>query len=152
MTKEPDSELSIARRWFFLISSLSSAISSTKAPVTLIDITQPISAPIQDSAPTQAAPDVGPSDGSKNVEEEPTTKRDKEVQPVLSAPPHVNKLSKSNPAERRAKLLADDRVEAVEPNRIKCKLCQCWLKLNEFMEYAPYNWYKHVERCEARMG
>ena len=68
----------------------------------------------------------------------------------VSAPSHATRVVKSTPEDRRAKLLADPRVDAVETSRIKCKLCQHWLKLNEFMSYAPYNWYKHVERCEVR--
>lgn len=55
-----------------------------------------------------------------------------------------------NAGHRRAQLLDDPRVKAVEPNRIQCNICEKWLKLNEIMTYAPYNWYKHIERCLER--
>ena len=59
-------------------------------------------------------------------------------------------VAKRNAEERRLKLLADPRVEAVQPNFVQCKLCHRWLKLTETTDYAPYNWYKHVERCAVR--
>ncbi|KAL5498746.1 hypothetical protein ACEPAH_2101 [Sanghuangporus vaninii] len=123
---------------------------SIKAPLTVNDTSRPAAISTEQSTPTQALPDDGTNDGTKAAVDEVVPNRDEEVQLIASAPPHVNKPPKSTPAERRAKLLADSRVEAVEPNRIRCRLCQHWLKLNEFMEYAPYNWYKHIERCLIR--
>ena len=65
---------------------------------------------------------------------------------------HASAASKhqTNAGYRKAQLLADPRVKAVEPNRIQCNICEKWLKLNEIMSYAPYNWYKHIERCVER--
>ncbi|KAL5476734.1 hypothetical protein ACEPAI_2920 [Sanghuangporus weigelae] len=119
-------------------------------PLTVNDASGPAAVSTEQSTSTQVLPDDGVSDGTKVAVDEAVPNRDEEVQLIVSAPPHVNKPPKSSPAERRAKLLADSRVEAVEPNRIRCRLCQHWLKLNEFMEYAPYNWYKHIERCLIR--
>lgn len=54
--------------------------------------------------------------------------------------------------ERRQRLLSDERVGDVEPNRIFCKLCQKWYKLSNDIAYASYNWYKHIKRCEGKKG
>lgn len=54
--------------------------------------------------------------------------------------------------ERRQRFLNDERVGDVEPHRVLCKLCQKWYKLSNDIEYASYNWYKHIKRCEGKAG
>ena len=64
----------------------------------------------------------------------------------VEAPSH----GKRNVEERSKYLLSDPRVGDLETNRIFCKLCERWLKLNENIPYTPFNWFKHIERCEAK--
>ncbi len=79
--------------------------------------------------------------------------------PVQRAIAHaVLQISNSNPVpesralveDRKQRFLKDERVGEVEPHRVLCKLCQKWLKLSNDVEYATYNWYKHIKRCDEK--
>ncbi|TDL24569.1 hypothetical protein BD410DRAFT_94573 [Rickenella mellea] len=65
---------------------------------------------------------------------------------------HVPKIpfSRKTLEERKTQLESDPRVGDVEPHRIHCKVCDKWLKLNNDIEYATFNWFKHISKCDGK--
>lgn len=59
-------------------------------------------------------------------------------------------LQSKNSEDRRMRMLDDSRIEELEPHRVLCKLCHGWFKLHKQIEYASFNWEKHIEICEKR--
>ncbi|KAL1689732.1 hypothetical protein GGG16DRAFT_93241 [Schizophyllum commune] len=57
---------------------------------------------------------------------------------------------KRNAEQRRAHLLSDELVEAVEPSRAFCRLCQKWVQLRQDSTYCAYPWTQHRGKCLAR--
>ena len=52
-------------------------------------------------------------------------------------------------AERRQKLLDDDRLTEVQAHQVMCGMCKTWVRLHNIREYDTYNWRRHAERCEV---
>ncbi|KAI5121436.1 hypothetical protein M0805_006197 [Coniferiporia weirii] len=132
--------------WYKHVASCSSKIANAKpakaavkTPLTALGILRPAK-----SVPEPISAVPAPSDTiDLTLPMEPATNK-QEASSIYTA------TQIKNAEERRLKLLADPRVDGVEPNRVHCKLCQRWMKLSNDMEYAPYNWYKHIQRCEGR--
>ena len=62
------------------------------------------------------------------------------------------KLGKSTIEERALVLLNDDRISAVEPQQVLCRMCGHWVKLFRHTDFSPANWRIHAEKCEPRSG
>ncbi|KAJ3759797.1 hypothetical protein EV360DRAFT_41216 [Lentinula raphanica] len=58
--------------------------------------------------------------------------------------PH--RTSHETEEERKSILFADPNVQEVEPNRVLCKKCNSWIRLNG-SNYDPGNWKSHNKSC-----
>jgi hypothetical protein len=43
--------------------------------------------------------------------------------------------------------MADPDVAIVEPRRVKCGLCERWIKGSNTQEYSSHHWLKHKRKC-----
>lgn len=62
------------------------------------------------------------------------------------------KMTKSTIEERALFLLNDDRISAVEPQQVLCRMCGHWVKLFKHTDFSAANWRIHAEKCEPRTG
>ena len=50
--------------------------------------------------------------------------------------------------ERKQQFIDDPDVERVEPHRLLCKLCNCWIKLHPIIRYSQSVWPRHKASCK----
>lgn len=49
--------------------------------------------------------------------------------------------------KRRDGMLADPEAAIVEPRRVKCRMCDRWIKGSNTQEYSSHHWLKHKNKC-----
>ncbi len=52
--------------------------------------------------------------------------------------------------EKARELLQDERLSAVEPQQVLCRMCGHWIKLFRHTDFAKANWLAHAERCSVK--
>lgn len=50
--------------------------------------------------------------------------------------------------ERKQQFLDDPDVERIEPHRLLCKHCNCWIKLHPIIRYSQSVWPRHKMSCK----
>ncbi len=64
--------------------------------------------------------------------------------------PHIDQRHpRRTVAERQAFLEADARVEEAQPDQVKCRGCQNWVRLSTKRQYELQRWYRHQDYCKA---
>ena len=73
---------------------------------------------------------------------------------LLDGPPPTTRQirSKEKAAVREARLRQDSRLLKVEPEKVLCKMCSKWIKLQHRLPYDPSNWLAHAKKCQVKHG
>ena len=50
--------------------------------------------------------------------------------------------------ERKQQFIDDPDVERIEPHRLLCKHCNCWIKLHPIIRYSQSVWPRHKASCK----
>lgn len=50
--------------------------------------------------------------------------------------------------ERKQAFLDDEDVSKIEPHRLLCKICNCWIRLHPVVRYSQSVWPKHKAACK----
>lgn len=50
--------------------------------------------------------------------------------------------------ERKQQFVDDPEVEKIEPHRLLCKCCGCWIRLHPIIRYAQSVWPRHKASCK----
>lgn len=66
-----------------------------------------------------------------------------------ATPSVVERRPRRTAAERQAFLEADARAEEVQPDQVKCRGCQNWVRLSTSRQYDLQRWYRHQGYCKA---
>ena len=72
--------------------------------------------------------------------------RSRLAQPPVQLPPRW-----PDEDERKQQFIDDPDVVRVEPHRILCKHCNCWLRLHPIIRYSQSIWPLHKASCKDRL-